>query len=247
MRHWLSWFLILLFSLGWVSCQIKTPKVDWIPLRSDYMHNGSVSMYSIKNKLGDILVYYKNHVLIEAGNYVISQEYTGQTEEFTRRLRLDGSTLNMISYEIVQDNTEVDKSKTTINQLQFVMLTGKKTNQTYFITDFQDEKPKYSRLFIGNFFIENDFLLTLLSAFPFEELSYASYNIVSTVNKKNSVSSFTVTGKEKILYKRKMIPTYRVNFPTEKSNAWFSQEIPHMLIKAEFPDRTIELVDWNEI
>lgn len=254
MRHQWTWFLLIFFLFFTNSCKQAATPQDWISLQADQLHNGSVAMYSIKNKLGDVQVYYTNHILKEASNCVIVQEYTGKTEEYTKRLRLDGSTLNMISYEVAQNNKEADLSKTTIDQLQFTMLSGKKMNQTYLISDFLGDKPRYTRLLVGSFFIENDFLLTLLTAFPFEKEKQGTYKVVRTMSvmdekEQNHWESktFSVTGQEEILYKRRKIPVYRVSFPAEKAIAWFSQEIPHMLIRAEFPTDTIELVDWNEI
>ncbi|MCE5222863.1 hypothetical protein LLG10_01560 [bacterium] len=254
MKKNLSWFLVILFLFTLNSCKPATPVQDWVPLQTELLHNGSVAMYSIKNKLGDVEVYYTNHILREADNCVIVQEYTGKTEEYTKRLRLDGASLNLISYDVIQNNKEADLTSTTVNSLQFTMLSGKKTHQTYLISDFLDEKPKHTRLFIGEFFIENDFFLTLLTAFPFETTKQATYKVVRTMSvmdpeeKTNwETKAFYIAGEEEILYKRKPVPTYRVSFPAEKATAWFSQEAPHMLIRAEFPTNTIELIDWNEL
>ena len=249
-----SWCLVAIFLFTLYNCKQAAPVQDWIPLQTELLHNGSVAMYSIKNKLGEVEVYYTNHILRETDNCVIVQEYTGKTKEYTKRLRLDGASLNLISYDVIQNNTEADLNSTTINSVQFTMLSGKKTHQTYLISDFLDEKPKYTRLFIGDFFIENDFLLTLLTAFPFETTKQGTYKVVRTMsvmdkNEKTNweTKTFSITGKEEILYKRKPIPVYKVSFPAEKANAWFSQETPHMLIRAEFPTNTIELIDWNEL
>jgi len=246
-------FAVMLFSTV-SSCKPASVVQDWIPLKAERLHNGSVAMYAIKNRLGEVEVYYKNHILQEAENVLVVQEYTGKTEEYTKRLRLDGTTLNLLSYEVAQDNKEADLSKTTINQVQFTMLTGKKTNQTYLISDFLEDKPKYTRVFIGNFFIESDFLLTLLSAFPFEEQKQGSYKVVRTMsvmdkNEKNhwETKAFSITGSEEILYKKQSIPAYRVSFPAEKTTAWYSKEVPHMLLRAELTSTTIELIDWNEL
>ena len=249
-----TWFLVVLFLFTLSSCKQTATVPDWVLLKSEFLRNGSVAMYSIKNKLGDVEVYYTNHILREADNCVIVQEYTGKTTEYTKRLRLDGTSLNLISYDVIQNNKEADLTSTTVNSLQFTLLSGKKTHQTYLISDFLDEKPKYTRLFIGEFFIENDFLLTLLTAFPFETTKQATYKVVRTMsvmdpNEKTNweTKTFYISDKEEILYKRKPIPTYRVSFPAEKATAWFSQETPHMLIRAEFPTNTVELIDWNEL
>jgi len=252
-KRFLLLLTVLLFSTI-SSCKPALVVQDWIPLKADRLRNGSVAMYAIKNRLGEVEVYFKNHIMQEAENLLIVQEYTGKTEEYTKRLRLDGTNLNLLSYEVIQNNKEADLSKTTINQLQFTMLTGKKTNQTYLISDFLEDKPKYIRLFIGNFFIEGDFLLTQLSAFPFEEQKQGSYKVVRTMsvmdpNEKNywETKTFSVTDREEILYKRQSIPAYRVSFPAEKTTAWFREEAPHILLKAELTSTTVELIDWNEL
>lgn len=255
-RSIVAWLLIGC-SVFMIHCQDAETQIDSIPLKSEYLRNGSVSMYTVKDKLGKVELYYKNHIFREAGDCVISQEYTGQTTEYIKRLRLDGVTLNLISYDIIQNNTEADLDKTTIAELQFKMLTGKKNNQTYLITDYLEDKPSHTRLYTHPFLIENDFLLTLLTGFPFEEYSHASYQVVNTMKKVNDPQgtekaylaelSFNVTGKEEITYKRQSIPVYKVEFPSENLKAWFTVEIPHMLIKAEFPNRTLDLLDWNEI
>lgn len=257
MKRCLIACILMSLSMVVINCRDLTTQIEWIPLKSEYLRNGSVAMYSVKNKIGKIELYYKNHIFREAGDCVISQEYTGQTAEYIKRLRLDGVTLNLISYDIIQNNTEADLDKTTIAELQFKMLTSKKTNQTYLITDYLENKPSYTRLYTKPFLIENDFLLTVMTGFPFEEHSHASYQVVNTMKKVNDTAgnetaylaevAFTVIGQEEISYKRQNIPSYKVNFPSENLQAWFSVEIPHMLIKAEFPERTIELVDWNEI
>lgn len=231
-------FLLSLVAFGCTSQEKPVPSL----LEASSLQNGSVALYSIKDKNGKVMKLIKNHVLEETSQMFFIQEYSASDSEEMIRVKLSPKTLNLDYSEVVVTKS-TDGGESMPKQEASASI--ERAGSNYFLTMLRDGKKQNTRIFNDSLVMEQEVMVYLLNCFPFDKTSSASIHFMNVRSQQEGVENITVVGKETKMYNQQNINVYRVKLDSLGCTAWYMEEKPHPLVEADFPSYTIQLSDWN--
>jgi hypothetical protein len=231
-------FLLSFLSVFLSSSCASNPAQLSSPWKTEHLKNGSVTFYAIYNEKNRNIAQERNHIFHEAGNIVLVREIIGAKEEELFRLKLDKTNLTPIYLELISSK-EAD---------QTVLLKGTKMNRAWLVENRKSPTVKYKQFYLGkDSIVEQEALVFLMAAFPFEDMNSTSVRTVFSRNELDATVSIEILDPETIQIADQSYLCHTLHFISLGVKAWYMKEAPHLLVQSKKGAETIKLLSWNGI
>ncbi|MCK5849213.1 MAG: hypothetical protein KAH01_08480 [Caldisericia bacterium] len=254
----LCFLVIFALLLGNLSCK-NSVDIPEISLQMENLKNGRVALYSTYDKNTEKAVNWEQHGVIREvfGEVEYRIEHVGlANQEFQQCVFKDQPpSLELFTvYRIetpAEENKEIEKEKFE-KQLVYKGQKKGKSFYSYNKTVFPD---KTKRVYVGDQCFEIEILPYLLCAFPFEKQTSLTIRWVKTrvprqvdtTESMEGVGTIIVIGEETVAAKGKDYLAYKVSIPMTNCTAWYTKDLPHILVRLECPDSIKVITEWNGI
>jgi hypothetical protein len=237
MKHFKCLFSLFLCLFLFSSCT-SNPEQLSSPWNTEHLKNGSVTFYAVYNEKNRNIAQERNHIFHEAGNLVLVREIIGAEEEEIFRLKMEKSNLVPIYLEV---NSSKDAEQSTL-------IKGQKMNRAWIVENKKTQAVKLKQFYLGkDAVIEQEALVFLMAAFPFESMSNTSVRTLFSRKELDAEVFIELLEPETIQIADQSYACYTLHYTSLGITAWYMKEAPHLLVQSKKGAETTKLLSWNGI
>ena len=248
-------FTLLLCNFSCKS-SVDLPEVS---LQMENLRNGRVALYSTYDYNTEKMVDWEQHGVIrerfEEVEYRI--EHVGISNQELQQCFFKDNPPSLELYEVYRIETPSEENKEIDNKKieKQLVYKGQKKGKSFYSFNKTISPDKKKRVYVGDQCFEIETLPYILCTFPFENKKSLTLRWVKTriprqeetTDSMEGTTTIIVDGEETIAAKGKDYLAYKVSIPALNCTAWYTKDIPHILVRAEFPDRITVISEWNGI